>query len=100
MLSRLPKVFGIGEARKSMTEMLDEVSRGQTFIIKGTKNREALMIDAETFRSFQDSYMRLVGLVETRKILEDDDALAALRKIDEEPGFSLSEVEKMVGDEG
>ncbi|MDQ3506618.1 MAG: hypothetical protein M3494_01160 [Actinomycetota bacterium] len=98
MIARLPKVFGVGEARNSMTEMLDEVSRGRVFIIKGTKNREALVIDAETFRKFQESYMELVGIVETRKILEDDDAVGALRRVEEggSSGVSLSEVERMV----
>jgi hypothetical protein len=101
MLARLPKVFGVGEARNSMTEMMEGVSRGRVFIIKGTKNREALVIDAETFRKFQESYMELVGMVETRKILEDDDAVAALRRVEGEEGSgpSLSEVEKMVGEE-
>lgn len=84
-----------------MTEMLEEVGRGRVFIIKGTKNREALVIDAETFRKFQESYMDLVGMVETRKILEDGDAAGALRRVEEEEGsgLSLSEVEKMVGKE-
>lgn len=101
MLARLPKVFGVGEARNSMTEMLDEVSRGRVFIIKGTKNREALVIDAETFRKFQESYMELVGMVETHKILDDDDATEALRRVEAEggSGVPLSEVEKMVGGE-
>jgi hypothetical protein len=99
MLARLPKVFGVGEARNSIAEMLEEVSRGRVFIIKGTKNREALVMDAETFRKFQESYMELVGVVETRAILEDKDAVGALQKIEEEggSGLSLSEVEKMVG---
>lgn len=99
MLAKLPKVFGVGEARNSIAEMLEEVSRGRVFIIKGTKNREALVMDAETFRKFQESYMELVGVVETRAILEDKDAVGALQKIEEEggSGLSLSEVEKMVG---
>ncbi len=101
MLARLPKVFGVAEARNSITEMMEEVSRGRVFIIKGTKNREALVIDAAAFRKFQESYMDLVGMVETRRILEDGDAAGALRRVEEEGGseLSLSEVEKMVGEE-
>jgi hypothetical protein len=42
--------------------------------------------------------MELVGIVETRKILEDDDAVGALRRVEEggSSGVSLSEVERMV----
>lgn len=100
MLARLPKVFGVGEARKAITEMMEEVSRGQTFIIKGPRNREALMIDAETFRNFQSAYMDLVGEIETLRILGDEEAVEALRAVSaDEQGdtFTLTEVESMVG---
>lgn len=102
MLARLPKVFGVGEARKAITEMMDEVSRGQTFIIKGTRNREALMIDAETFRNFQSAYMDLVGELETLRVVEDKEATEALRAVSAgERGrtFTLAEVESIVGED-
>jgi PHD/YefM family antitoxin component YafN of YafNO toxin-antitoxin module len=100
VLARLPKVLGVGDARKSMTEMLEEVSKGHPYIIKGTKNREALMIDAETFRRWQDAYMDLVGELETLKILGDKEAMDALRSVSaDERGrtYTLSEVERMAG---
>lgn len=102
MLTRLPKVYGVSEARTSMPTMIEAVGRGQMFIIKGTKNREALMMDADTFRSFQDAYMNLVGLIETGKILEDEEAFGTLRGVVEEEGerrFSITEVEQMIEDE-
>jgi hypothetical protein len=69
------------------------------FIIKGTKGREAFVINADVFRRFQDAYLELVGEIETMRILGDDRAMSALRESsDENPKqlYSLSEVEGMV----
>jgi len=102
MLAKLPKVFGIGEARNAMTQMMEEVGKGQTFIIKGTRNREALVMDADRFRRWQEAYMNLVGLVETQRIMEDGRAMSAMREVIDEgtaDSYSLSEVEKMLGED-
>jgi PHD/YefM family antitoxin component YafN of YafNO toxin-antitoxin module len=91
----------VAEARKDMTHMLEEVERGQTFIIKGTKGREALVISADAFRRLQDAYAELVGELETMRILQDEKAMRALREVSEVEGldrYTLSEVESMVGE--
>jgi hypothetical protein len=96
---KLPEVLGVAEARGEIAHVLEEVEKGRTFIIKGTKGREALVISADVFRRLQDAYLELVGEVETMKILNDERAMSALR---EAPGegpkrtYSISEVEGMI----
>ncbi|CAA9451608.1 MAG: hypothetical protein AVDCRST_MAG28-1472 [uncultured Rubrobacteraceae bacterium] len=101
---KLPEVLGVAEARNEITHMLEEVEKGRTFIIKGTKGREAFVIDADVFRRLQDAYVELVGELETQKILNDERAMLALREAsgedDERERFTLSEVESMVGEVG
>ncbi len=96
---KLPEVLGVAEARSEIAHVLEEVERGRTFIIKGTKGREAFVINTDVFRRFQDAYLELVGEVETMRILGDDRAMSALREsVDEDPSrlYSLSEVEGMI----
>lgn len=96
---KLPEVLGVAEARSEIARVLKEVERGRTFIIKGTKGREAFVINADVFRRFQDAYLELVGEIETMRILDDERAMSALREsVDEDPGrlYSLSEVEGMI----
>jgi PHD/YefM family antitoxin component YafN of YafNO toxin-antitoxin module len=98
---KLPEVLGVAEARADMTQMLEEVEKGRTFIIKGTKGREALVINADVFRRLQDAYLDLVGELETTRILSDERAMRALRESSgEDKGqlYTLSEVEGMVGE--
>ena len=99
---KLPEVLGVAEARSEIAHVLEEVERGRTFIIKGTKGREALVISADVFRRLQDAYLELVGELETIKILNDDRAMTVLRQsAGGDPGrtYTLSEVEGMVGEE-
>ena len=96
---KLPEVLGVAEARSEMASMLEEVEKGRMFIIKGTKGREALVINADVFRQLQDAYLELVGEIETMKILNDERAKNALRKSsggDQERTYSISEVEGMI----
>jgi hypothetical protein len=96
---KLPEVLGVAEARGEIAHVLEEVEKGRTFIIKGTKGREALVINADVFRRLQDVYLELVGEVETLKILSDERAMSALRGSsgeDPERTYSLSEVESMI----
>ena len=96
---KLPKVLGVGEARSEMAHVLEEVDKGRTFIIKGTKGREALVINAGDFRRLQDAYLELVGQVETMKILDDEQAMRALEESSrgvQERTYSISEVEGMI----
>jgi hypothetical protein len=96
---KLPEVLGVAEARAEIAHVLEEVEKGRTFIIKGTKGREALVINADVFRRLQDAYLELVGEVETMKILSDERAMSALRGSsgeDPERTYSLSEVEDMI----
>jgi hypothetical protein len=92
---KLPEVLGVAEARSEIAHVLE----GRTFIIKGTKGREAFVINADVFRRFQDAYLELVGEVETMRILGDERAMSALREsMDKDPSrlYSLSEVEGMI----
>lgn len=96
---KLPEVLGVAEARGEIAHVLEEVEKGRTFIIKGTKGREALVISADVFRRLQDAYLEVVGELETLRIMDDERAMSALRESSgEEPGrlYSLSEVEGMV----
>jgi hypothetical protein len=99
---KIPEVFGVAEARDEMKHILEDVEKGHTFIIKGTKGREALVINADVFRRLQDAYVELVGELETLKILQDERAMAALREasngqeVVDEQLYTLSEVERMV----
>jgi hypothetical protein len=97
---KLPEVLGVAEARAEIAHVLEEVEQGHTFIVKGTKGREALVINADIFRRFQDAYLELVGELETMKILGDEKAMVALRESseDKEQRYTLSEVEGMVGE--
>ncbi|CAN5798757.1 hypothetical protein BH23ACT11_BH23ACT11_19530 [soil metagenome] len=97
---KLPEVLGVAEARAEITHMLEEVEQGHTFIIKGTKGREALVINADIFRRFQEAYLELVGELETMKVLNDERAMRALQESseDKEQRYTLSEVEGMVGE--
>jgi hypothetical protein len=99
---KLPEVFGVAEARAEMAHMLEEVEKGRTFIIKGTKGREALVIDADVFRTLQEAYMELVGEIETLRILRDERAMEAIQAAsgeEQEQRYTLSEVERIVGED-
>ncbi len=98
---KLPEVLGVAEARGEIAHVLEEVEKGHTFIIKGTKGREALVINADVFRRFQDAYLELVGELETMRILSDERAMRALRESSGEDRrrlYSLSEVEGMIAE--
>jgi PHD/YefM family antitoxin component YafN of YafNO toxin-antitoxin module len=101
---KIPEVFGVAEARDEMRHILEDVEKGHTFIIKGTKGREALVINAAVFRRLQDAYTELVGELETLKILQDERAMRALeeasdgQEVVDEQLYTLSEVERMVGE--
>ena len=98
---KLPEVLGVAEARNEIAHVLEEVEKGRTFIIKGTKGREALVMSADVFRRLQDAYLELVGELETTRILRDPGAMVALRESANstpEQAYTLSEVEGMVGE--
>lgn len=96
---RLPEVLGVAEARNEIAHVLEEVENGRTFIIKGTKGREALVISADVFRRLQESYLELVGELETVRILDDERAMRAIKDSSGEGRgdlYSISEVEGLV----
>lgn len=97
---KLPEVLGVAEARAEIAHVLEEVEKGHTFIIKGTKGREALMINTRIFRRLQDAYLELVGELETLKVLSEERAMRALQESSGEDRelYTLSEVEDMVGE--
>ncbi|HZY66908.1 MAG TPA: hypothetical protein VFE21_13645 [Rubrobacteraceae bacterium] len=76
----MPEVLGVAEARAEIAHMLEEVEKGHTFIIKGTKGREALVINAHVFRRLQDAYLELVGELETMKVLNDERVMRVFRE--------------------
>ncbi|MGH3146854.1 MAG: type II toxin-antitoxin system prevent-host-death family antitoxin [Rubrobacter sp.] len=100
---KLPSVLGVSEARQELSTVLDRVEKGETFIIKGAGRGGALLMNAELFRRFQDSYLELIGELETERILRDEGAMEALRAAtsDEPRGkrYALDEVEDMVEDD-
>lgn len=96
---KLPGILGVDEARRDLSEILDRVERGEAFIIKGPKKSGALVLNVETFRQLQDAYIELVGELETRKILEDEQVVWALESISDDRRYTLSEVEKMLDED-
>jgi hypothetical protein len=75
---KVPRSRGVAEARNELPKLLKEVDQGETFIIRGPKGRETLMIDADVFRSLQEAYFALLGELETRNILENEEAKKSL----------------------
>lgn len=100
---KLPRTLGVAEARDEMSRILEGTGRGETFIIKGPKGREAFVIGADAFRNMQEAYAELVGELETMKVLQDERAMTALRRVSEgdaDEQHPLSEVEGMVAEDG
>ena len=97
---KLPRVLGVSEARQELSGVLDQVERGETFIIKGAGRDGALLISTELFRRLQESYLELVGELETERILRDDKVLEALHLSQQGENqaerYKLSEVEGMI----
>lgn len=75
---KVPRSRGVAEARNELPKLLKEVDQGETFIIRGPKGRETLLIDADVFRSLQEAYFALLGELETRNILESEEAKKSL----------------------
>ena len=68
----IPCVLGVKEARDSLPEILKGVIQGESYIVRGPRGREALVIGVDTFRELQRSYLALAGELETRRVLDDD----------------------------
>ena len=96
---KLPRILGVAEARRDLSEMLDQVEGGESFIIKGPKKSGALVLNVELFRRLQDAYTELVGELETRKIMEDERAMQALESVPDGRRYTLSEVEKALDED-
>lgn len=98
---KLPEILGVAEARDGLSHILEGVGRGETFIIRGPKGKEALVVNAGAFRRMQEAYAELVGELETLKILQDEKAMQALRSVSDDTGerYSLTEVEGMVSED-
>ena len=100
---KLPEILGVAEARDELSHILEGVGRGDTFIIRGPKGKEALVVNADSFRRMQEAYAELVGELETAKILQDEKAMEALRSVsnkdDAGERYSLTEVEGMVSED-
>ncbi len=99
---RVPTVVGVAEARKGITRIMEATANGETFLIKGPKHREALVVDAERIRQLQDELLNLIGELETLRILQDEDAMRTLRAVASDEArnlYTLSEVAGMIGDE-
>lgn len=100
---KLPEILGVAEARDELSHILEGVGRGDTFIIRGPKGKEALVVNADSFRKMQEAYAELVGEMETLKILQDEKAMQALKAVSDERDagerYSLTEVEGMVSED-
>lgn len=96
---RVPSVVGVAEARKQISRIMKAIEQGETFLIKGSEHREALLVNPEEIRKLQDAYLDLVGELETLRVLQDDEAMRALRAVASgTPGrtYALDEVEGFV----
>jgi prevent-host-death family protein len=99
---KLPRVLGVSEARQELSSVLDQVERGETFVIKGAGRGGAFLISAELFRRLQESYLELVGELETERILRDEKAIGVLRAVSPEISdrrYTLAEIEDMVAED-
>lgn len=98
-LHLLPHTQGVRKTRDNFTKVLKDVAQGETYLVKGPKGRDALIISVDLFRELQDSYLALVSELETRKIVEDEEAMEKLRAADESEDYlTLSEVEEHYGE--
>jgi hypothetical protein len=70
---KMPRVKGVAEARNEFTKIMRAVERGDTFLIRGPRNREALIMSADLFRQLQEAYLKVLGELETKKILENEE---------------------------
>lgn len=96
---RLPSVLGVAEARRDLSEILEQVERGEAYIIKGPKKSGALVLNVDVFRRLQDAHMELIGELETRKILEDERAVKALESTSEDRRYTLSDIEEKLDED-
>jgi hypothetical protein len=102
LMLRVPNVVGTTKFRNDISRIMDAVERGETYIIKGPKDREAYVVNPEMVRQLQDAYLDLVGELETIRIREDEDAMEALRTVaadDVTNRYTLEEIEGIVGED-
>ena len=102
LMLRVPNVVGTTKFRNDISRIMDAVERGETYIIKGPKDREAYVVNPEMVRQLQDAYLDLVGELETIRIREDEDAMEALRAVaadDVANRYTLEEIEGIVGED-
>jgi hypothetical protein len=95
---KMPRVKQVAETRNELPKILRAVEQGETFLIKGPSKREALIMNADLFRELQESYLKLLGELETRKILENDEARKSLdAALQSDDYVTLSQVEERYG---
>jgi hypothetical protein len=96
----IPHVMNVRQARSDLSKILREVGQGEAFLVKGPKNRDALIISVETYRALYDSYLELLGELEARYIAEDDETREKLRAASESKDHqTLDELEERYADE-
>ena len=75
----IPKVRNVREARTDLSKILRELDCGETFIIKGPRGRDALVLGVDTYRAMRDAYFALLGELEGLQMLQDDEARERLQ---------------------
>lgn len=98
--TQLPEILGVKEARDSLSKLLHRTAEGETFYIRGPNKRDALLLGLVTFRKLQRSYREVADELAreraTRRALEDERMMEALRQTPEEESYTFSEIEGMV----
>jgi antitoxin (DNA-binding transcriptional repressor) of toxin-antitoxin stability system len=96
----IPHMVNVRQARSDLSKILRKVGQGEAFLVKGPKNRDALIISVDTYRALYDSYLELLGELEARDIAEDDETREQLRAASESKDYqTLDELEERYADE-
>jgi PHD/YefM family antitoxin component YafN of YafNO toxin-antitoxin module len=72
-----PEYKGLSEARRHLSDMVEQVQKGEAYVIKSPKG-QALMVGLDAFRELQESYLELEGRLAAIRLLEDKEKREAL----------------------
>jgi PHD/YefM family antitoxin component YafN of YafNO toxin-antitoxin module len=97
---KMPRVRRVTEARNELPKILNAVEDGEIFLVRGPQQREALIMSADLFRELQEAYLKVLGELETKKIVENKEVKSSLdAALDSKDYVTLSEVEERYGSE-
>jgi hypothetical protein len=96
----IPHVRNVRQARSDLSKILHEVGEGEAFLVKGPKNRDALIISVDTYRALYNSYLELLGELEAMYIAADGETKKKLLAASESEDYqTLDEIEERYADE-